>query len=186
MPPLTALDNQWAIFKQAREFELAAIHLGNHRWYEIELPEAPPYTEKFLFVIAVAVNAAFSLELYLKCLLMIDSITPPKVHTLLDLFNLLPADQRRKIEELHDKSRALLWGEPPLRGASLLEILQMSNNAFDDWRYHHEDQKPLQFSAGPVIDHVKRVIFEASPPLEERLMIHLGLARKRPVPTPAK
>jgi hypothetical protein len=147
------LENPRGIYLHAHEFERAAQLLGE--------------SEHRVQVISACVsNCAFSLELYLKCLLHLESGTyPDDCHALLTLFGALSLRHRQRIEELYLEFQInKLKQRRYRRFYSLHELLSISNRGFVEWRYSFEDKnKKLHFCAGVIIPSVKRVIAEVCP-----------------------
>jgi hypothetical protein len=167
-----SLELQCECFIQAMEFEFVANQLA-HR--------TATFSEGFhiQLISSHVVNSAFYLELYLKCLLLIDSKVPKHKHDLLVHFDDLQERQPR-IEVLYEKWRAEVFREHPGWGLPIRKLLEYCNTAFDDWRYCHESFRNLFYYGDVVIPIVKRVIFEASPALDERLALRFGLACRYP------
>ena len=82
------------------------------------------------------VSSAFSVELYLKCLLLLTIGTVPKSHKLLDLYDALPTDTK-------DVAQAKYYAVAP-RSSQLRDVLAEHNGTFVEWRYLFEKQdKPF-------------------------------------------
>ncbi len=81
------------------------------------------------------VNSAFACELYLKALLKYYKVTIKKEHKLKDLFDKLPEDNQRNI---NNKVLKLYGRLNDIWGFSLLEQV---SNAFIDWRYCYEKDR---------------------------------------------
>lgn len=113
---------------QANAFAYVAnatyVELANNR-----VPDKPIVAAPFV------VNAAFSVELYLKTLHVVTSGSHAHQHKLLDLYDSLP-DTRRT--ELQDQAVlvAAEHGEGPQ--VQLRNLLTMLNDAFVHWRYVYE------------------------------------------------
>ena len=78
----------------------------------------------------ICVNFAFSCELFLKAILYKHNITPEKVHSLQDLFAMLPDRVQRQI-----KDKAVFKYESI---EDFDSILKFNSNAFGFIRYAHE------------------------------------------------
>lgn len=95
------------------------------------------------------VLSAFSLELYLKCLIILTGGKYPRKHTLIELFELLPEIIRTDVVAEFDR---LMIAAPsairpdnapdgnrlPSDHYSFQNCLSVMNNAFRNWRYLHE------------------------------------------------
>jgi hypothetical protein len=167
------IEFELACFMQAYEFEMAAECLGQGIY------QPGSQGKPVLFVAAVAVSSALSLELYLKCLLHVETGKAHRGHELLTLFGLLEKGHMNRIEKLYEDERPRRSGGRSDLGLSLSEVLRLANNAFPDWRYSFEIvNRPggLNYGAAYIVPHVKTVILEASPILEERILVRLGMA----------
>jgi hypothetical protein len=146
------LTKQVEIYLHAREFERAVGLLGDS-------PNSRDVTTPRV------VNSAFCLELYLKCLLHIERGEYPKEHKLLKLFELLSLHSKRRLDEHYlafQKEKSKM--RQNRRWYSLREILNISNDAFIDWRYSFDHEiGELSYCAGVLIPCVKRVIGQACP-----------------------
>jgi hypothetical protein len=78
----------------------------------------------------ICVNYAFACELFLKAILYKHNITPERVHSLSDLFAMLPDRIQREI-----KAKAVFQYESP---EDFDAILKFNSNAFGFIRYAHE------------------------------------------------
>jgi HEPN domain-containing protein len=146
------LDDIRGIYSHALEYQRAAELLGKSDYrHEVDAPWVT--------------CCALSLELYLKCLLHLETTTYPYGHKLLDLFEALSPESQNRIEAHYLDFRQTKSKERPNQPwYALRELLSISNKAFDDWRYSFEDRKKkLHFCAGVIIPCVKRVIAEACP-----------------------
>lgn len=129
-----------AMFNQAVSFANTSAYL-----YERDLRRLP---RKGVSAAPFVVNAAFSVELYLKALAKKHGVAL-RGHELLKLYKALPVKALSEIEEVTPRcaaNRAL--GEPP----KFPEYIKELNNAFVDWRYCYELEK-----TGPV--HIEPTIF---------------------------
>jgi len=99
--------------------------------------------------------AAFTVELFLKCLL-VDSGAPtiPAKHDLAMLFNNLPPATRAAIEKVWKEYRQFLKekGDAPSDvPAKIADIFAKCANYFDDWRFYFEHAKStLTLDSTPV------------------------------------
>jgi HEPN domain-containing protein len=160
------LDDIREIYSQAVEYQRAAELLGeSDNRHEVTSPWVT--------------CCALSLELYLKCLLHLETATYPRGHKLLKLFEALSPERQDRIEAHYLDFRTIKSTEKPNRsGYALRELLSISNMAFDDWRYSFEDRKKkLHFCAGVIIPCVKRAIAEACPLFPNEDDAHPSLRR---------
>ena len=153
---------QYECYKQAAEFEEAEQCLLE-KVAEIRKTDKREAASKF--VSAIAVNSAFSLELYLKCLLHIDRRKMYSIHQLVCLFKQLSPKRKDQIEKLYAAEHST--------GESLTKILEESDTAFEDWRYKFEGIKSkigtgryaenMTYSASVLIKYVKIAIKQSAP-----------------------
>jgi hypothetical protein len=119
------------------------------------------------------VLSAFASELYLKCLLCIETGSVPKGHNLRDLFLRLDASTRKHIDDLWDeelrrphKQRELnfirgLPGGDQLQ-TNLSYVLEISAKGFEELRYIYETDCP-RFLLGEFPNILHKVILERHP-----------------------
>lgn len=122
--------------------------------YERDLRRQP---RKGVSIAPFVVNAAFSIELYLKALIQKHGGKPPREHELVKLFERLPAAALMAIEQVTPRcaeNRALR--EAP-RFKAYLETL---NGAFIEWRYCYEVERTGTIQIEPTI-FVMEVLHEA-------------------------
>jgi hypothetical protein len=172
--PANYLYRQQKCFVQARDFEIAAailhdfVYGGNPARYP-EANKSVSFPKDFRANIPIVVSHAFSIELYLKCLLLIEDKLPPYKHGLKTLFDLLNAKDRARIRH-HFRQ----FNPAPMRGHGLFEILKRCDDAFEWWRYLHEktaeeeNKRCSVYDGTRVIDPIKKTIFEARPDLETK------------------
>ena len=97
-------------------------------------PRKPPLT-----AVPFVVNAAFAVELYFKTILFArDLVAPKRLHELVKLHALLPADERAALQESCTKH---LPGYDPRSIESFAERLVPLNDAFIRWRYAYEHER---------------------------------------------
>jgi HEPN domain-containing protein len=97
--------------------------------------------------LAMATNAAFSLEMYLKCLLLLETGNALWGHDLYDLFRTLSESTRSELTRAHEEfveSNPALMERLSQEGLAtdLEQLLKRGRSAFSDFRYAHE-QIPL-------------------------------------------
>ncbi len=129
------LKNNAKAFKKSAERSLEQRKLPNGQIQSLAVP--------------AIVNFAFSIELYLKYLLIKNGAGFKKVHKLFDLFNLLNTDIKQEII----KSTTYNQAEFEL-------LLEQHTNAFIDWRYLHEKKQnenvDLEFMRR-LLDSIERI-----------------------------
>jgi hypothetical protein len=137
-----------AIYNQAVAFANTSAYL-----YENDLKHSP---RNGFSVAPFTVNAAFSIELYLKALAQKHGISL-RGHELLKLYESLPEEAIREIGRVIpkcEKNRNL--GEPPDFKGYLSEL----NNTFLEWRYCYEKDRTGVVRIEPTI-FVMEVLHEA-------------------------
>jgi hypothetical protein len=137
-----------AILNQAVGFMNVSAHL-----YDQDLRHMP---FKGISAAPFVVNAAFSIELYLKALAQKHGASL-RGHELTKLYKALPPKAREEVEAVIPRcaeSRSL--GEPPNFSA----YLESLNNAFVEWRYLYEAEKSNMVLMEPTI-FVMQVLHEA-------------------------
>jgi hypothetical protein len=119
------------------------------------------------------VLCAFAIELYLKCLLCIETGKVTKEHDLKGLFLRLDSSTRKRLEDLWDESlrrpdkqrgldciRGLPEGEQ--LQTDLLYVLGIGSHAFEELRYLYETKRS-KFLLHDFPDMLHRVILEKFP-----------------------
>ena len=138
-----------AMFNQAMAFANTSALL-----YERDLKRTP---RKGVSIAPFVVNAAFSIELYLKALAVKHGLKPPKGHELLKLFSKLPGSALAEIEKVSPRCAA----NRALEGyADFKAYLEGLNEAFVEWRYCYELERTRPVHIQPTI-FVMEVLHEA-------------------------
>ena len=96
-----------------------------------------------ILTLAMATNAAFSLEMYLKCLLLLEEGRAPHEHDIHRLFHVLGESAQSELIEAHKNfvSSNPYFVEQARQTESpinLENLLKLGRNAFTDFRYAHE------------------------------------------------
>lgn len=137
-----------AMFNQALAFANTSAYL-----YDRDLRNVP---RKGFSASPFVVNAAFSIELYLKALAQKHTVTL-RGHELIKLYEALPIKANAEINQVIPQcaaNRAL--GEPP----DFVAYLQNLNNTFVQWRYSYELERTGAVHIEPTI-FVMEVLHEA-------------------------
>lgn len=172
-----ATDTLAAIFRQAADFEFSAMILQAHanermgRWESLSEEQ-----RRFPTWAPTIVNSAFALELYLKCLLLIDGKTS-RGHKLATLYSQLSQSRRQQIHDGFEKTKP-----KDCATFTVVQILLVANKAFEMWRYAHEGTVCAYFG-GAVCVTVRKVIVEIKPELAKWLDLDLP---KNPPTSPAR
>jgi len=119
-------------FERADHFHYTAVFLMQQ-----------PQPMQFIYARPHIVMKAFAAEAYLKALLAVEGITPPKIHNLLSLFDKLKPASRKCItawwnkhsKPILDKARAQPVPDY-IPARNLRDALDEASSAFIDWRYH--------------------------------------------------
>src|ERR1019366_9390578 len=163
--PSVALDPH-EIFLHAYHF-----HECDHRLRKG--PSSKDLDEVALIAHPSMVLSAFASELYLKCLLCIETGKVPRGHELKGFFLRLDPSTRKRLEDLWNESlgraerkrefaclRKLPEGDR--LQSDLLYALGISANAFEELRYLYETKRSY-FLLGDFPDMLHKVIFEKFP-----------------------
>jgi hypothetical protein len=173
-PPARRLHVQMKWYRQAMNFECAAGIINE--WKTKNIAAIPKGLHPD---IPIVMNHAFAVELYLKCLLIIEDRSFAWVHDLRELFDLLLHHHRDRIEYHYMEWRKAQTNffSAATSGLLIADILGRTNLAFDEWRYLHEERpdkntniiagKP--YDAAILLPHIKTVISECIPNLESFL-----------------
>jgi hypothetical protein len=114
------------------------------------------------------VNSAFCLELYFKCLILLDTGRAAKGHQFRELFNKLSAKTKKRVEEFYYQACGFdpRLAQPPSFAAllSIDHMLNWCNDAYQVFRYPFEEL-PTTISSPPthLIAAVKKAILEFRP-----------------------
>src|SRR5262245_40195818 len=164
--PLNPKFDPFNIFEHASHF-----HESDHRLRNTVPRDRPDQIP--LIAHPAMVLSSFASELYLKCLLCIETGDAPNIHNLKDLFRRLQPATRRRLEDLWDedirrpeRQRAIeairsLPGGDKLR-LDLLYALDIGADSFIELRYFYEKQSAY-FLLGDFPNLLRRVILEHFP-----------------------
>src|SRR5215471_8695907 len=155
-------DEPERIFQQAIRFHQAQ-----------QILESSPNDQREALVQPVCVLAAFTIELLLKCLICIEGGSPPPpIHELDDLFNLLSAPTRARLEAMwrdYVQSLPAETTEPFEQigvtiEAELTSALTAGRKAFQRIRYWHEEPgEDFVFYLGALPTMLFEIVFELRP-----------------------
>jgi hypothetical protein len=114
---------------------------------------------------------AFTSELFLKCLIAIEGGAPPRLHDLLDLFNLLSTPTRSRLQAMwfdyvqrHPEQTETFKQVGVTIEPELTSALAAGRKAFELIRYWHEDpDEDYVFYLSPLPTMLGRVVFELRP-----------------------
>jgi hypothetical protein len=130
------------------------------------------HDEVVALVMTTSLLQAFTIELLLKCLIRVEGGTPPRDHDLLDLFNLLSAPTRERLEAMwrgYVQSQPAETTEPFEQIGVTIEpeltsALAAGRRAFQRIRYLHEEPgEDFVFYLGALPKMLFEVAFELRP-----------------------
>jgi len=114
------------------------------------------------YIAPIITNTAFSIELYLKCIYMIEHKKPaPNIHQLDKLYQKLSEENRIVIKMIFDmlvpqsKTDMTLKEKIPGTELNLDSVLKDMSSAFINWRYSFEKRLTSFAASGPLIDALK-------------------------------
>ncbi|GGI11526.1 hypothetical protein [Gottfriedia solisilvae] len=113
------------------------------------------------YIAPIIVNTAFSIELYLKCIYMIENGQPIQGHFLDKLYRKLSKESREMIEAIYDMlvpqspTVMILKQKIPDMKTDLDTVLKDMSSAFIKWRYNFEGSITGFPASGPIIDALK-------------------------------
>ena len=157
-PPNAGQSDPQRIFNTARLFHGAAVAINQ--------------AGKKLYAIPFCVNAAFGVELYLKCLLVTEGANPGDKHDLVELFRNLKRHTKARLTKRYNKVSAGDDTKAKMRKLGLLTNLEteleQSRHAFVLLRYHFDDRHPPQsgFTVGFLLVVLRDFILEKHPEWE--------------------
>ena len=106
------------------------------------------------------VVAAFSVELYLKCLLSIECGQYPETHDLQKLFDQLKRETREALRKTHDAR--------PSRPGKLDDLLAKGGDTFNKVRYLFEHRHQIEFGLNWFGEVVRQRIINLHPDWEAK------------------
>lgn len=122
---------------------------------------------------------AFSLELYLKCVIAIEKNMAPRKHKLYELYKEIGFENQNRLKELYElvvapslSKRQYVCDVLKQEGidgvpdpSDLEAVLKVSTDAFTALRYIHEleSREGASFQAGAVLGAIRKLIFELRP-----------------------
>lgn len=114
------------------------------------------------YIAPIMTNASFSIELYMKCIFMIENGRPaPKIHELDKLFARLGDDSKAFIGLLYNKFvggspsvKALLENVPEVK-IDLPSVLKEASRTFEKWRYRFQKNLTGFPTSGQLMDALR-------------------------------
>jgi hypothetical protein len=126
----------------------------------------PGQTVQVPFLIPAVVCSAFSVELFIKCLVMVEGGKAPQRHDLKMLFSRLTPDSRAAIAQRFDE---LIAASPTAQAIkaqfpnvllALDDVLDTVDRVFEHWRYAYEGQAGSVYGLGELGQAVRERILE--------------------------
>jgi hypothetical protein len=158
--------------KDPREmFQHAETFLGFLQIARSALPEDYPDVYNY----PLAVNHAFCLEIYLKCLVILEGGTPGRDHRLKNLFELLDPSTQEKAKRHYDEIRSSdpysqykaaelkRLGRDPERESNFDAAILSGSDAFVKMRYAYEGIASENYLLMPLEFAIRRIILERNP-----------------------
>lgn len=154
------------MFDTAEAFDLAS-KLVSFEKYKRELNG--DYSLSYHGIAAIVANHAFAIEMYFKCLAIIEKGEFLRGHKLLDQYNFIQQSTRDKIKAYYDD---FVQHNPTLErwktqfrklpDMNLVAVLQQANNAFEEHRYMPEGDHQT-YLASDVSKALKKYILGIKP-----------------------
>jgi len=123
------------------------------------------------FQYATHVNHAYAFELYLKCLMIIETGEYVEGHQLLELFKLVSDNSKANIENHFNSNYAFIRRNMTYFGIfdkpSIYDLLEEANKAFIDFRYLFSRKNTPTYKLDGVIECVRHEIFRLKPELKD-------------------
>jgi hypothetical protein len=113
------------------------------------------------YIAPIITNTAFTIELYLKCIYMIEKGRPTQGHYLDKLYGQLSKESRDMIEAIYDMlvsqspTVMILKQKVPDMRTDLNSVLKEMSRAFIKWRYSYEGNITGFPASGPIIDALR-------------------------------
>jgi hypothetical protein len=130
------------------------------------------HDEAVALVMTTSLLQAFTIELLFKCLIRVEGRSPPQIHDLLCLFNLLSAPTRGRLEAMwrdYVQSQPAETTEPFKQAGVTIEpelssALAAGRRAFERIRYWHEEPgEDFVFYLGALPNMLFEIAFELRP-----------------------
>jgi hypothetical protein len=169
--PVAIIDPE-QIFRHALAFEYAEIVLKADESAAVRAFKKTGATQIWLppTIVPQVVIAAFALELYLKCLIYLETGSAPQGHEIVKLFRKVSAAKQAKIRTIYQANvgndvicRHII---AQFKNPHLFDfdpVLNSINTTFVDWRYYYEKPVFTGTEARFFLAPVRTVIFELRP-----------------------
>ena len=161
--PKAAID-PLRIYRQAEGFRLAYLRLLQAEDPSLQQQLGP----------AMIVNSAFSAELFLKCLICLETGSVPRGHHLKKLFLDLRSSTRKQIEaiwDVHAETKITYYAQleaflGKTISLNLINALTDGNQVFEQMRYIYESDGNYSFRITDLPNLLRTVILERRPEWE--------------------
>ena len=130
-------ENARVIFTAAEDFRIACVVLNNTKRKRKDQPAYRTAGPRIVL-------AAFTAELYLKCILLDAGATVPNKHNLSELFQNIPARMRRLVSinwKLGMETNSVTKDACGRKHHNLDSALTTYGNSFKKWRYRYQQPK---------------------------------------------
>jgi len=168
---LTPVYSPKQIFISAQNFGNSA-KLLEHLSSQI-LSQHPGPSELPPFFQPSVVCMAFSVELFLKCLILVEKGNFQPTHKIQELYLKLPMTSQKAISDKFDEFIATsptiraMQAEYPNISSKLDDVLKVVNEAFVDWRYIFEGNAGSLYGLGELCEAIRGRIIEIKPDIVE-------------------
>ncbi len=162
-----------SIFWNASNFENASMILDRENARVFMSTKGPVRSH---YQVPTVVCRAFSIELYLKCLIGIETGNVPRGHELAELYLLLSEQSRKAIK---DKFDSLILANPGLMAMKkffandksspvnisldIEDVLKVVNRVFETWRYSYEGKGGSSYGLGELSRAIRETIIALNP-----------------------
>lgn len=123
------------------------------------------------FQYATHVNHAYAFELYLKCLMIIETGAYKEGHSLLDLFNSLTDAAKKNIENRFESDFAFIRRNSTYLGLfekpSIYDLLKEADRAFIDFRYLFSGKNTPSYELDGLVECLRQEILLIKPGLKD-------------------
>lgn len=139
--PKIVCSKEMLIYNQANYFLQISLDIFNGKMTSDD-------KAKFIAgLVPFIVNGAFTIELFLKCLLQKSGKTWPKTHTLITLFHRLPKELKDKISKYSIQNTNINY-EGLDKSLKFIKYLEVVNKSFVEWRYFYEKNNHIHLETG--------------------------------------
>lgn len=133
--------------------------------------EPKEISQSINFKYATHVNHAYAFELFLKCLMIIETGEYESGHHLFELFKSISNNAKANIEQHFNQNHAFIRRNRTYLGIfekpSIYKLLEEANKAFIDFRYLFSRSNTPNYELDGLIESVKYEIFRLKPELKD-------------------